>query len=292
MAFGWSRATGRAGETFVFAEAGAGPLVVLIHGFPDTPHGYERIADALAGAGRRAVAPWLRGNHPDTFVAGRPYDLVTLGHDVIELLDALGEERAVVIGHDWGAWMAWTAGALHPDRVEAVVPIALPHPNLLPTDLKTRWAARHFLALNMPWATRTVSRNDFAYLDRLYRRWAPHWEGPERDEALAHAKQALGDPRSLAGAIAHYKALSGKQIAELDRSVDVPALTFADTADIELSVFEDSAALFGAGSEAVVLGDGIGHWPHREHEDEFIERLLGFLGGTAQGPAPANERHS
>lgn len=66
------------------------------------------------------------------------------------------------------------------------------------------WAVRHFLALKLPWAARTCRRNDFAYFDRLYRRWAPGWSGPEREETMNRAKRALSSPATLAGAIAYY----------------------------------------------------------------------------------------
>ena len=69
--------------------AGEGPDVVLLHGFPDTPHSWSGIEAALVGAGWRVTVPWLRGYHPDTIVAGRRYDPETLGHDGLELLDAI-----------------------------------------------------------------------------------------------------------------------------------------------------------------------------------------------------------
>src|ERR1700730_346501 len=96
----WSRATSPSGQRFVFADAGEGPPVVFLHGFPDTPHGWDRIAGAVAGHGYRTIRPWLRGYHPDTHVAGRSYDAVTIAHDPVELLDALGIENAVLVGHD------------------------------------------------------------------------------------------------------------------------------------------------------------------------------------------------
>ncbi len=110
------------------------PLVVLLHGFPDTPHGWGRIASGLADAGYRAVRPWLRGYHPATIVEGRPYDPVTLGSDPTIFLDALGEQEAILVGHDWGASVVYAAATLHPDRVRAIVPIGIPHPTLLPRN--------------------------------------------------------------------------------------------------------------------------------------------------------------
>ena len=280
----WARVEADDGQGFVFAESGQGPLVVLIHGFPDTPHGWERISDRLVEAGFRAVRPWLRGYHPDTIVDGRPYDLVTIGSDPIRLLDALGERDAILVGHDWGAVIAYAAATLHPDRVRAIVPVALPHPNLLPRSPATMWAARHFFVLNLPWAERLMRRNDFAYLDTLYRRWAPQWEGPDRDACIARAGEAFADPRSLRGALDYYRALSPRLAPELTRPIPVPGLVVADTNGIPLEIWERTEALLGDGSETLVL-PGTGHWPHREAEDAFLERLLEFAGraGAATG---------
>ena len=272
----WSRVTADDGQTFVYADEGEGPLVVLMHGFPDTPHGYKRIAGALVDAGYRAVRPWLRGYHPDTIVPGRPYDLVTISSDPVLMLDALGERDAVIVGHDWSSSIAFGAAALHAERMRAIVPIALPNPNLLPRDLRLLWAGRHFLELNMPWAEARVRWSNFAYLDKLYRRWAPGWRGPERDRALAHAKEAFADPRVLSSALDYYRALSPKPMPELSRPSPVPGLLVADIRGIAEEAYERSAELLGAGSETLVM-DNVGHWPHREREDEFSARLVGFL---------------
>ncbi len=273
----WVRVEADDGQGFVYAESGQGPLVVLIHGFPDTPHGWERISERLVAAGFRTVRPWLRGYHPDTIVDGRPYDLVTIGSDPIRLLDALGEREAILVGHDWGSVIAYGAATLHPERVRAIVPIALPHPNLLPRDPATMWAARHFFVLNLPWAERKMRRNDFAYLETLYRRWTPNWRGPARDGCVARAKEAFADQRSLHGALDYYRALSPRLAPELTRASSVPGLVVADTNGIDLEIWERTEAMLGEGSETLVL-PGTGHWPHREAEDAFLERLLEFAG--------------
>jgi pimeloyl-ACP methyl ester carboxylesterase len=274
----WSRAETDDGQTFVFLDEGSGPLVVLYHGFPDTPHGWARIASALNEAGYRTVRPWLRGYHPDTAVEGRPYDMLTIGTDPIRLLDALGERDTILVGHDWGAFMCYPAAAQHPERLRAIVPVALPNWNHLPKTPRTLIGARHFVALNMPWAERRVRRNDFAYLDALYRRWAPRWIGPERDECLARAKAAFADARALKAAIDHYRALRARPFPALERAVPVPALLVGDSG-IPRAIFERSAALLGDGTEIEMVMAG--HWPHREREDEFIARLTGFLRARA-----------
>lgn len=277
MAEEWSTIRGDDGQGFVFAEAGEGPLIVLLHGFPDTPDGWDAIATGLADAGYRVARPWLRGYHPETIVESRPYDLVTIGSDPIAFLDALGEREAILVGHDWGAAIVYGAATLHPDRVRAIVPIAIPHPAQLPRNPSTLWGARHFLALKMPWAEGAVRRSDFAYLERLYRRWSPSWAGAARDRSLAAAKRAFTDERSLSGALDYYRALSLRPVSEFARAPDIRGLVVAGTTDLDPAVYEETAELLGEDSEALIV-DGAGHWPHREDEDAFLARLISFAG--------------
>jgi pimeloyl-ACP methyl ester carboxylesterase len=110
------------------AEAGSGPLVLLLHGFPEVWYSWRHQLVALAGAGFHAVAPDQRGygrtERPDEV---ERYTMLHLVGDVIGLLDALGEERAVVVGHDWGAPVAWNTALMRPDRVRGVIALSIPY---------------------------------------------------------------------------------------------------------------------------------------------------------------------
>ncbi|MFG3203854.1 alpha/beta fold hydrolase [Streptomyces sp. NPDC048192] len=111
------------------AEQGAGPLVVLLHGFPESWHSWHRQFGPLADAGFRVVAPDQRGygrsEHPDAVDA---YTILHLVGDVVGLIQALGEESAYVVGHDWGAPVAWHTALLRPDMVRAVAGLSVPPP--------------------------------------------------------------------------------------------------------------------------------------------------------------------
>jgi pimeloyl-ACP methyl ester carboxylesterase len=110
------------------AEAGKGPLVLLLHGFPESWYSWRHQLHALAEAGFHAVAPDVRGyGGSDKPAPVEAYSLKQLVADFVGLLDALGEKTAVVVGHDWGAAMAWTCAALHPERFRAVVGMSVPH---------------------------------------------------------------------------------------------------------------------------------------------------------------------
>ncbi len=110
------------------AEQGEGPLVVLLHGFPETWYSWRHQFDALAAAGYHVVAPDQRGygrtDRPDEV---EKYSQLHLVGDVIGLIEALGEEQAVLVAHDWGSQVAWNAALLRPDRVRGVVALALPY---------------------------------------------------------------------------------------------------------------------------------------------------------------------
>lgn len=116
------------GRGFQVAEAGEGPLVLLLHGFPELSYSWRHQLTGLAAAGFHAVAPDLRGyggsDRPDDTAA---YTIHHLVGDVVALLDALGAERAVVVGHDWGSQLAWHTALIRPDRVRGVAGLSIPY---------------------------------------------------------------------------------------------------------------------------------------------------------------------
>ena len=110
------------------AEAGSGPLVLLLHGFPECWYSFRHQLVALAAAGYHVVAPDLRGYGRTASPSDvEDYTLLHLVGDVIGLLDELGEQRAVVAGHDWGAMVAWHTALLRPERVRAVIGLSVPY---------------------------------------------------------------------------------------------------------------------------------------------------------------------
>ena len=271
------RTVSHEGQGYVFSQLGEGPDIVLLHGFPDTPYSWSEFADALVGDGWRVTVPWLRGYHSDTIVPGRPYDPETLGHDALGLLDALGISRAVLFGHDWGALSTYMAAALEPRRVRAIVTSGIPHPSVLRRTPAAMWSVRHFLALKLPWAPRTCTRNDFAYLDRLYRRWSPTWSGAARDATLEDAKRALSTPATINGAIDYYRALPLGGAAMLQRVGEVPGLIIGgDHALGQHGLYARTAELLPGPSRALIVAHA-GHWPHRENTPAVLPEVLSFL---------------
>jgi len=270
-------------QTWRYIEAGEGPPVVLIHGFPDTPLSWAGIASSLNQAGYRTIVPYLRGYHTDTLVPGRPYDALHVAEDVIGLLDALRLESAVLVGHDWGATLVYGAAALAPNRVRAIVPIGVAHPRTLKPKntlaaLGMFVMARHFLYFQLPWAEAGTRRNGFRYIDTLYRRWAPGWRGSERDAAVARAQEAFSTPEVLTAAIDYYRAMGSKIDRRLLAPMKCSGLMVAGGKDFggHLGPYEKSKKLFESGAELLVVPEA-GHWPHREDESQFTDALIRFL---------------
>ena len=110
------------------AEAGSGPLAVLLHGFPESWYSWRHQLPALAAAGFHAVAPDMRGYGRSAAPSEvEAYDQITLAADIAGLIEALGESSAVVVGHDWGAPVAWHTALLHPERCRAVAALSVPY---------------------------------------------------------------------------------------------------------------------------------------------------------------------
>jgi len=266
------------GQQFRYTDSGEGPLVVLFHGFPDTPNGWTETRDALNEAGYRTVVPYLRGYHPETILAGRAYGGAEIAEDAVRLLDAIGAERAVLVGHDWGASVVYRTAALAPERVRGICAVAIPHPRLLTRSAGLLWRARHFITLRLPSGPWLARRNDFAYLDTLMRRWAPAWSGPSRERTLADVKRCFADPRVLDAALSYYRDAS---VGEDLGPVSAPVLVVGGTTDIiDVEAFRRSPEVFDGPCE-VLIAEGAGHWPQREAAELFTRRLLAFLAGLA-----------
>jgi pimeloyl-ACP methyl ester carboxylesterase len=186
------------GLELAFLEEGEGPLVLMLHGFPDTAHTWDKVRPLVAKKGYRAVSPFLRGYRPSA-IPTRDADLETLGRDVVALIGALGAEQAIVIGHDWGAAATYAAAALAPERISRLIALAVPHPFAVKPSLSKIWGVRHFFAYKLRGAPSRFARDDFAALPKIYRRWSPTWNARPRSSprcASAFPIRPASTPRS------------------------------------------------------------------------------------------------
>jgi pimeloyl-ACP methyl ester carboxylesterase len=262
------------GLKFAYLEEGTGPLVLMLHGFPDTAHTWDHLRSRIAAKGYRAVSPFMRGYHP-TAIPDRDADQETLARDALALVDALGASEAIVIGHDWGASAAYGAAALGPERVKKLFVLAIPHPAALKPTLKKLWGVRHFAVYKLPGAAERFARNDFAALPEICRRWSPSWR-PDPHE-FDPVRASFSNRASLTAAFGYYRKLSPIPSASLKARITVPTVVFAGLDDpvAEPADYRGAARMF-AGDYIVEEVDG-GHFMHREHPDAFAERLLAHL---------------
>jgi pimeloyl-ACP methyl ester carboxylesterase len=262
------------GLSFACLAEGEGPLVLLLHGFPDTAHTWDDLRPRLAAKGFRAVSPFMRGYRP-TGIPEKDADAETTARDALELISALGADSAIVVGHDWGATAAYGAASLDAARVKKLITVAIPHPATLSPTPRKVWGVRHFFAYKLPGAAARFAEDDFAALPAICRRWSPTWE-PSAEE-LAPARECFADPRSLDAAFGYYRALTFRAPRHLHTKIEVPTVAFAGTDDpnIEPADFRAAARMFRA-SYAVEEMPG-GHFMHREHPSVFAARLISHL---------------
>ncbi|HZT66656.1 MAG TPA: alpha/beta hydrolase [Acidimicrobiales bacterium] len=265
-----------------------GPLALCLHGFPDTAWTWRHLMDDLAGAGYRAVAPFMRGYSPTEVPADGRYQTGALVADACALHHALGGgEDAVLIGHDWGAIAAYGAAAHQPERWRRVVTAAVPPMGAVATgffdydQLRRSW---YMFFFQNPLADMAVGADDLTFVERLWSEWSP---GYDAAEDMAHVRRALGDPANLAAALGYYR-------AQFDPTSHDPALaaeqsaTQAPTPQPTLYLHgEDdgcmgadlarrAADFLGPGSEVAVL-PGAGHFLHLERPQEVGKLVVEFL---------------
>jgi len=262
------------GLKFAYLEDGSGPLVLLLHGFPDTAHTWDDLRPRIAAQGFRAVSPYMRGYHPSGIPA-RDADQETLARDALALIEALGARDAIVIGHDWGASAAYGAAALGPDRVKKLFVIGIPHPAALKPSLKKLWGVRHFAAYKLPGAADRFARNDFAALPAICRRWSPTWN--PNPEEFDWVRASFSNPASLNAAFGYYRKLSPIPSASLKARITLPVVAFAGLDDpiVEPSDYRGAGRMFE--NEYLIEEVPGGHFMHREHPETFAERLLAHL---------------
>jgi pimeloyl-ACP methyl ester carboxylesterase len=193
-----------------WVEAGAGPLVVLLHGFPEHWYAWRHQIGALAAAGFRVIAPDMRGYNLSEKPRGvRPYRLAVLARDVAELVRHAGAPRAHVVGHDWGGLVAWSVAARHPAIVETLAVLNAPHPAVMLRGLFRNGQlkrSRYILFFQIPGlAESRFSRGDFALVRRYLRR-DPVRPGAFSDEDIERYVEALSQPGALTAALSYYRA--------------------------------------------------------------------------------------
>ena len=301
------------------AEMGEGPLVLLIHGWPESWYSWRHQLPALAKAGYHAVAPDMRGyGKTDKPEAVEDYDNEHTTADVVGIIDALGEETAIIVGHDWGALVAWDCLLLHPDRFSALVAMSVPYSGRAPaspvSSWKTAFADNFFYILyfqEMGVAEAEFDADPRGILSRLY--LSP--DSPRKPAVVTDPKRAaggwiprLGEPKGLPdwltqedldyyvnefteagfrGGINYYRNFhrNWENTPELaGAKIEQPVLFIAGEKD-QVIAGASAGQLKGAMSKVatdlrgVTLIPKVGHWAQQENAEETNAALIAFLAG-------------
>jgi pimeloyl-ACP methyl ester carboxylesterase len=276
------------GLDFAYVEQGEGPLVLLLHGFPDTAMSWSHQIPALAAAGYRAVAPYLRGYSPTEIPRDGFYDKATLAVDVAEVIRALGGGPAHLIGQDWGATIGYAVLAAFPELVGRAVLMAVPHPAqssksfLQPKHIHRSFHWWFFQLPDLP--EKAIVENDFAFIDYLWNYWSSR--GYQDSAHIAEIKGMLKVPGVLAATLGYYRAMLDSSKGDprledlrtlMNRPINVPTLALCGGDDLRAELMTDQAHYF-SGEYRFDLVAGAGHFLHREKAAHVTRLILDWLG--------------
>ncbi len=278
------------GLDFAYLEKGDGPLVILLHGFPDTAHTWDYQSSVLANAGYRAITPFLRGYFPTGIPQEGYYDKATLATDIAELIRLLGGGKPVhLVGQDWGAIISYAVLAAFPNLIRRAVVMAVPHPaQVVKSMLDAKHIQRsfHWWFFQLPdLPEKALAANDFAFIDYLWR----YWTSPGYQEDAAHMgeiKSMLRQPGVLAATLGYYRAMFDprkgdprleKMRSSMDRPITVPTLALCGSDDLRAELMTDQAQYF-SGEYSYQVVPGAGHFLHRERPEAVAQHILGWLG--------------
>lgn len=258
------------------------PVVIALHGFPDTARSWRPVGERLAAQGFHVVAPYLRGYAPSPLDG--PFDVDALADDLAAIVATISPGAPVVlVGHDWGSVIAYIALLRHPTLFRVAVTLAVPHPlaflKSLPRTPSQVLRSSYMALFQIPRvAEAIVTRNDFAFIDTLWQRWSPGYVLPP-DERRA-LKDCLA--ASMPGPLGPYRTLAWPPQAALQRiaharsgRIGVPTLHLQGDQDgcIAVAACVGEERFFSAAFERRVLA-GVGHFAPLEAPDAVANAIV------------------
>ncbi len=285
------------GIEFEYLEAGDGPLALCMHGFPDTPFTYRHLLPALADAGFRAIAPFVRGFAPTELPALRHHvHTSVMVADQIALTAALGGgPEALLVAHDWGAVGAWGALSRAPELWGRAVIMNIPPFEVFGENLSTYPQIKrsfYFWYFQMlPVIEDRIRQDDFQFIRDIWGDWSP---GYDATEDMVHIRKALAEPEHLHAALGYYwgqfeparfgsPKWAAEQEAAWGGSVPQPTLYLHGTADGCHGVSDEQIQRIpgyaGRGSQAELI-DGVGHFMLVQRPEEINRLIIDWLART------------
>jgi pimeloyl-ACP methyl ester carboxylesterase len=254
-----------------------GPVVVLLHGFPQRNDSWNTVIDRLTAEGYRCLAPNQRGYSPGARPSRRrDYRTSELVADVGALIDASGARRVHLVGHDWGAAVAWGVAAEMPERLATVSPISVPHPaaflKSIPTSRQglASWYMYFFQLPRIPeWA---LMRRNGGVASYFLRRTGQTPDKVERDV------QTMSEPGALTAGINWYRAILMTDPRSTNQKISVPTLYVWSDHDVALlPKAAHATAQYVSGEYRFEILPGVSHWIPEEQPDKLADLLLGWF---------------
>jgi len=254
-----------------------GPVVVLLHGFPQRNDSWNAVIDRLAAEGYRCLAPNQRGYSPGARpLRRRDYRTSELVADVRALIDASGARQVHLVGHDWGAAVAWAAAAEMPDRLATVSPISVPHPGAFMKSLATSrqgLASWYMYVFQLPriqeWL---LTRRNGAFASEFLRRSGQTPAAIERDV------QAMSEPGAMRAGINWYRAIPLSDPRTNNQKISVPTLYVWSDGDIALlPKAAHHTARYVSGEYRFEILPDVSHWIPEEQPDKLADLLLDWF---------------
>ncbi|WP_067563333.1 alpha/beta fold hydrolase [Nocardia acidivorans] len=270
-----------------FGEAEA-PLVMLLHGFPDTPHSWDGLIPLLVESGFQVLTPWLRGYTPESASRTARYDLIAVAQDIAAWHRALGGPPTHLVGHDWGAFAAMVLAKRHPRQWLSLTQLAIPPFGGGFPPAAARYLPRQTLmssyipVMQSGLSPRLLTRDNAAVVRRLWHRWSPDWSFSDTD--FAPTARVFTDPATAWAATRYYRSLFTVHRAptrDFHALITAPAAalpTLALSGGHDGCMSPDLQRLLAAhaGIPAAQLPD-TGHFLHAEHPAAVAEHLLPHL---------------
>jgi pimeloyl-ACP methyl ester carboxylesterase len=269
-----------------------GSPVLLLHGFPDDPGGFDSVVVHIRGRGLRVIRPYLRGFGPTQVhqPAARNGQLAALGQDVIDLADALGINQFYIVGHDWGSRAGHAAAILAPDRVSGLVAVASPFfvdPEMtFGLRLKQAQAFWYQLYFHTRQGKLALEQSRAELCEHLWRTWSPTWTfSPQELQSVLPSFRNPSFPEIVVSYYQHRWGIgNGSVIYEAQQTklqttqtIDVPTQFIAG--DVDGCTLPDSSRnveeFYRAGYQRVDLA-AVGHFPHREQPGIVADLILDF----------------
>jgi pimeloyl-ACP methyl ester carboxylesterase len=252
---------------------------------------FADLLDALAAAGFHAVAPWLRGYAPTSLAPDASYHVGSLAADANALHDALGgDDRAVLVGHDWGAAATYPALSVAPQRWRRGVTMAVPPFASMVAAMGTADQLRrswYMWLFNTPLAEGALAANRLELIDALWAQWSPGLDPAAAAQGIAGVKAALAEPANLAAAIGYYRTLFAEPPSDPDAAeaqaatlvtppVPVCYLHGEEDGCIGIGAMGDPLAHLAEGSRFARVS-AAGHFLHVERPTIVAEHVCTFL---------------